>query len=148
MEKLEIRKMTGEDIPFVARLEAECFSSPWSQQALEAELVNEKAYFQVALISGSLAAYMGMHIILDECYITNVAVSEDFRRRGIGEALVKNALSIAEKNKCCFITLEVRKSNEKAVALYEKCGFENMGERKDFYSSPKENAIIMTRYFK
>lgn len=148
MEKLVIRKMTKEDIPFVAAVEAECFSLPWSRQALEAELSNEKAYFQVAFLSEKPAAYMGMHIVLDECYITNVAVSEDFRRRGLGEALVRNALSVAEKKNCCFITLEVRKSNEKAIALYEKCGFENMGERKDFYSSPTENAIIMTRYFK
>lgn len=148
MEKLEIRKMTKEDTAFVARLEAECFSSPWSQQALEAELSNEKAQFFVASVWQENAAYMGMHIVLDECYITNVAVGEAFRRRGLGEALVKNAVSVAREKDCSFITLEVRKSNEKAIALYEKCGFENMGERKDFYSSPKENAIIMTRYFK
>lgn len=138
--------MAEGDIPSVAQIEKECFSSPWSEQGLFSELSNEQAYFYVLEAWGDIAAYMGMHIILDECYITNVAVREGFRRRGFAEALVRNAVKISEENKCYFITLEVRKSNEKAISLYSKCGFEILGERKDFYTEPKENAYIMTKY--
>ena len=138
--------MAEGDIPFVAELEKECFSSPWSEQGLFSELSNSQAYFFVLEAEGEIAAYMGMHIILDECYITNVAVKSSFRRRGFAEALVRNAVKVAEENSCYFITLEVRKSNEKAISLYSKCGFETLGERKDFYTEPKENAYIMTKY--
>lgn len=134
------------DVPFIAELERECFSLPWSEQGLLSELSNNQAHFYVLEAKGKVAAYMGMHIILDECYITNVAVKKEFRRRGFAEALVRNAVKVSEENNCYFITLEVRKSNEKAIALYSKCGFEILGERKDFYTEPKENAYIMTKY--
>ncbi len=140
-----IRKMTEADIDFVAQIERDCFSSPWTEEGLKAELTNEQAHFYVLESEGAIAAYMGMHIILDECYIANVAVSPSFRRNGFGESLVENAVAVARGNKCVFITLEVRRSNGGAIALYSKCGFECLGERKDFYSHPTENALIMTR---
>lgn len=143
----KIRKMTADDIPFVALIEKECFSSPWSEEGLKSELSNPSAEFYVLEKEESLCAYMGMHIVLDECYIANIAVSPAFRRRGYGLALVENALTVAREKCCSFISLEVRVSNKSAIALYEKCGFEGLGERKDFYSSPRENALIMTKYF-
>ncbi len=144
-EEIIIRKMTEADVTFVAQLEKECFSSPWTVDGLKSELSNDKAYFYVLESEGNVAAYMGMHIVLDECYIANVAVKPDFRRKGFGKLLVENAVKVAEENECTFITLEVRKSNESAISLYCKCGFESLGERKDFYSAPRENALIMTR---
>lgn len=143
----KIRKMATDDIPFVALIEKECFSSPWSEEGLKNELSNPSAEFYVLESEGHICAYMGMHIVLDECYIANVAVKNSCRRRGYGIALVKNALTAARKKSCSFISLEVRVSNKNAVTLYEKCGFERIGERKNFYSSPKENALIMTKYF-
>ena len=142
-----IRKMAAEDITAVAEIEKNCFSSPWTKEGLEAELTNPQAEFYVLESEGTVAAYMGMHIVLDECYIANVAVSPDHRRKGYGQLLVENALEVARKKSCYFITLEVRVSNLSAIKLYEKCGFESVGERKNFYSSPTENALIMTRYF-
>ena len=88
-----------------------------------------------------------MHIVLDECYIANVAVKSTHRKKGYGQLLIENALTVAEDNSCAFITLEVRISNSPAISLYEKCGFEKVGERKNFYSCPTENALIMTKYF-
>lgn len=143
-----IRKMTDRDIPLVAQIEKECFSSPWSEDGLRSELKNSSAEFFVLEAEGTLAAYMGMHIVLDECYIANVAVKNNFRKRGLGQLLVNNALAVAEEKDCAFITLEVRVSNQPAISLYEKCGFERLGERKNFYSSPTENALIMTKYFR
>lgn len=143
-----IRKMTAEDTSAVAEIEKECFSSPWTQQGLMSEVENPSAEFFVLEKDGCIAAYMGMHIVLDECYIANVAVRGSMRKQGYGKRLVENALKLAEEKGCLFITLEVRVSNAPAISLYEKCGFEKMGERKDFYSAPKENALIMTKYFR
>ncbi len=149
MDKMDfvIRRMTAEDTTAVAEIEKICFSSPWTKESLESELTNPQAEFFVLETEGTVAAYMGMHIVLDECYIANVAVSPAFRRRGCGKLLVENALCVAREKGCCFITLEVRLSNLSAINLYKKCGFEDVGERKNFYSSPTENALIMTRYF-
>ncbi|MBE6785795.1 MAG: ribosomal-protein-alanine N-acetyltransferase [Ruminococcaceae bacterium] len=139
--------MTAEDVPAVAEIEKECFSSPWTQNGLLNETLNPSAEFFVLERDKTVAAYMGMHIVLDECYIANVAVKSEYRKQGFGKSLVENALSVAKKKGCSFITLEVRVSNRPAISLYEKCGFEGIGERKDFYSAPTENALIMTKYF-
>ncbi len=137
--------MTKEHLSKVAELEKECFSQPWSEEGLGAELTKSEARFFVCEAEGEVAGYMGMHIILDECYITNVAVFPKARRKGVGEALVKNAVAVASEESCSFISLEVRVSNASAIALYEKTGFVAVGERKNFYSSPTENGLIMTK---
>ena len=142
-----IRKLAPADVSAVAEIEKECFSSPWTEQGLLAETENPSAQFFVLEKDKKIAAYMGMHIILDECYIANVAVKGEFRKAGYGQRLVENAIKVSEEKNCAFISLEVRKSNLPAISLYEKCGFESQGERKDFYSAPTENALIMTKYF-
>ena len=88
-----------------------------------------------------------LEVIVDEGYIFNVAVSEDYRRRGVGYALVRELVTCGMKNSLCFITLEVRESNSAAIALYSKFGFIRVGERKNYYSDPSENAVLMTKYF-
>ena len=142
-----LRRMEERDIPLVAEIEKECFSSPWTEDGLAAETENPSAHFFVLEAENTVAAYMGMHIVLDECYIANVAVKKTFRKRGFGKRLVENALAVAKEKDCSFITLEVRVSNLAAISLYEKCGFERIGERKSFYTCPTENALIMTKYF-
>ena len=88
-----------------------------------------------------------MHTVLDECYIANIAVKNKFRRRGIGEAILDSAEKEALSNNCSFISLEVRVSNAPAISLYEKRGYISQGQRKNFYSNPTENALIMTKTF-
>lgn len=145
--KTVIEPMTDRTIGAVAELEKECFSVPWSSDSLKEELTNETAHFFTAKICNEVVGYIGTNIVLDECYITNVAVTKDLRRKGIAKALLEAAFDCCVKLSCSFITLEVRKSNEAAIKLYEKLGFELCGERKDFYSSPVENALIMTKFF-
>lgn len=141
-----IEKMRAEHIPQIATLETECFSQPWSENALADELKNENSHFLVAVCDGVMG-YIGVQEICGEAYITNVAVFEKYRKLGIGRALIKAACSGAESRKCEFITLEVRESNQPAIALYESEGFEKAGIRKNFYSSPTENGVIYTKYF-
>ena len=143
---LEIKKMTSSHIEEIAKLEKECFSSPWSEDGLKSELDNNFARFFVALCDGKIVGYIGSHNVLGEVYITNVAVFPEFRRNGVGKMLVEYILDRMKTEKAEFVTLEVRKSNLNAASLYEKCGFQKVGERKNFYEKPTEDAILMT-YF-
>ena len=142
----EVVDMTEAHIDAVADLETECFSQPWSANALREELDNENSHFLVAL-ADEVAGYIGVQEICGEAYITNVAVFENCRKKGIGRELIRAACDGAKSRGCEFITLEVRQSNAAAITLYESEGFEVAGVRKNFYSHPTENGIIYTKYF-
>ena len=144
---MRIEKMTAACIDAVAAIEAECFSHPWSKKSLEESLKKENSLFLVAYEDGKVIGYVGMEVIVDEGYIFNVAVSADYRRRGVGYALVRELVTYSMKNSLCFITLEVRESNSSAISLYSKFGFIKAGERKNYYSDPTEAAVLMTKYF-
>lgn len=143
-----IEKMSPSHVGEIARLEKECFSTPWSEDGLKSELNNAIARFFVATCAGEIAGYVGAHNVLGEVYITNVAVFEKFRRKGVAKKLIDALLESAKAENGNFVTLEVRESNIPAVSLYEKCGFEKVGERKNFYEKPRENAVLMTYFIK
>ncbi len=103
-------------------------------------------YF-VATCDGLYVGHGGFTQVLDECYITNIAVLPSYRRNGIASAILENMIAHCKGNNASFLTLEVRESNLAAINLYEKFGFLEKGRRKDFYSDPKEAAIIMTLNF-
>ena len=147
MLEIKICPMDISHVNGVALIEKECFSTPWTRDGIESELSNENARFFVAEYMGEVAGYLGMHIVLDECYIANVAVREKFRRKGIADKLLSVGEEKAKTENCAFISLEVRVSNAKAIALYKKRGYNEVGERKNFYSDPTENALIMTKNF-
>ena len=143
----EIVPMDRSHVPQVAALERECFSMPWSETMLEDSLYDSNASFIVAEDEeGNILGYAGLHAVLDEGYIDNIAVEEAARRHGVASALLDVFCRFAEVN-LAFLTLEVRKSNAAAIALYEKHGFQQVGLRPGFYQKPREDAVIMTRYF-
>lgn len=145
---IEIVEMEPEHLETLTLLEQEAFpEQPWKYEGLLEELSNPLAVFRVALLDGKIAGYVGMHHIVDEGYITNVAVFPQYRRMGVGTKLIKALIKYAKANDLTMLTLEVRVSNEGAIALYEKLGFEDEGVRPDFYRDPDEDARIMTRYF-
>lgn len=86
-------------------------------------------------------------LLLTKDIFFNVAVDENARKKGIGTALINTLVTFAKKNSLAFLTLEVRQSNENAIRLYSNAGFVKVGERKNYYSEPAENAILMTKYF-
>lgn len=135
--------MKEEHIAKVAELEARCFSEPWSESSLKM-LTDGRGVAFVALKDGILAGYGGMMTVLDEGQITNIAVSPEFRRLGIGQGIVNALQSYAKENEFSLLSLEVRESNVPAISLYEICGWEKQGIRKNFYRFPTESAIIMT----
>lgn len=139
--------MTSGHLDDVYIIETECFSHPWSRQSLENELNDETSLFLVAKEENEVIGYIGMSVVIDEGYIFNVAVCEKYRKKGVATALINELVTYGKKNNFSFITLEVRESNLPAISLYSKFGFIKVGERKDYYSNPKENAILMTKYF-
>ena len=143
---MRIEKMTSGHLDDVYIIETECFSHPWSKQSLEEELNNETSLFLVAKEENEVIGYIGMSIVIDEGYIFNVAVRENHRNKGVATALINELVTYGKKNNFSFITLEVRESNLPAISLYSKFGFIKAGERKDYYSNPKENAIFLTKY--
>ena len=129
-------------------LEKLCFSMPWTREQLESQLPDAQHVFLVAVDGESVLGYVGMMFVLDEGYISNVAGSPEARRCGIGDALIAELLLRAEEKALSFVTLEVRESNEAAIRLYQKHGFQKVGLRKKYYDLPKEDAILMTKFLK
>ena len=145
---VRIVPMTADHLDEVAELERICFSVPWSRNMLAEELDNLLSAFLVALDdSGRVVGYAGVQVVLDEGYITNVAVRPECRRQGIAGKLLQVFLDFAKGNRLAFLTLEVRQSNRAAQELYLSRGFDVVDERKNVYERPKENALIMTYYY-
>ena len=144
---MKICPMTEADCEKTGLLMKECFSVPWSKTSLKEEINNENASFLVAVDKNEkVFGYTGFTFVLDEGYITNIAVFPQYRGNGVAKKLLEALVKFAQDKKLKFISLEVRKSNVSAVSLYKKLNFLSVGLRKNFYSYPKEDAIIMTRY--
>lgn len=131
----------------IERLEDECFSLPWTRDFIRSQLPDERHIFLVAVSGERLLGYVGMMYVLDEGYISNVAVAKDFRRQGLADALIDELTRRAAKLSLAFMTLEVRESNVPAIALYKKHGFTEVGKRKNYYELPREDALLMTKFF-
>ena len=148
-KQVRIVPMTHEHLDEVAALERACFSTPWSRNMLAEELDNAASAYLVALdaADGSVVGYAGLLVVADEGYITNVAVRPESRRAGVASALLDVFVNFARGSGLAFLTLEVRASNDGAIALYGSRGFRGVGRRPNYYEHPKEDAIIMTRTF-
>ncbi len=142
---IQIEKMQEGHIPQIAELERICFSAPWSENSLRSELNNELSAWLVALEDGSVAGYIGSQSVCGESDMMNVAVHPGCRRQGIGEMLVNALVSALKDRGSHCLTLEVRASNDPARALYEKLGFTEAGRRPNYYSAPKEDALILRK---
>ena len=144
----QIVPMAPQHLAAIAALEKICFSHPWSRDSLAQELANPNAAFFAALLGSppEVAGYLGMHHVLDEGYIANIAVHPRYRRRGVASALLQSLVEYARSISLSFLTLEVRPSNQAAISLYTAFGFEKAGERPAFYQDPTEDAWLMTLY--
>lgn len=134
------------DIADIHKIERLCFSVPWSEKAIE-ESMDASTWFFIAKKGEETVGYIGVTFVLDEAYITNIAVKQEYRKTGLGTLLLCRAISKAIEERMSFISLEVRASNTAAINLYEKLLFKAEGIRKNFYTGPTEDAKIMTRRF-
>lgn len=148
MDQYVVKDAGSECLGDLEALERQCFSTPWTRRQLAAQLPDDQHVFLVACLGEDTVGYVGMMHVLDEGYISNVAVSPRHRRKGLGDMLIKALLVRAEKLELSFVTLEVRAGNAAAIALYEKHGFVKVGQRKNYYDLPKEDALLMSRFLK
>ena len=141
-----ISEAREELLPQLQQIEQRSFSVPWTEAMLRLQLdPNSHVFLTAETEAGLVAGYVGMMYVLDEGYISNVAVAPEYRRQGVADALL-DALEARARALCLsFLTLEVRESNGPAVALYQKHGFAPVGRRKDYYEKPREDALLMTR---
>lgn len=140
---MEVRGMQREDLQQIAEIEKKIFSKPWSYKSFEDSLSLPNAIYVVAVNNGEIMGYCGLYCVLNEANITNVAVKEEVRNKGIGYGMLVQLIDEAKKRGINAVTLEVRKSNDAAIHLYEQLGFESAGIRKGFYELPTEDAVIM-----
>ena len=139
-----IRRMTIDDVPTVAAIEAATFPTPWSEDAFRKEITdNPVARYLVAEKDGAVIGFAGAWIILDESHITNIAILAEHRGNGYGRALTAALMQYLSNLVAAYATLEVRKSNVTAQNLYKSLGYVSVGVRKRYYEDNGEDALLM-----
>lgn len=142
-ETTEIRAMRPEDCEETAELLSACFTHPWTEDSLRAMFLSGDYVSLVARCGREIGGYIGMKTVLDEADITNVAVCPARRGCGIATRLLGDLLAQARVQGITHIYLEVRRSNQAAIALYAHAGFVRTGLRKNYYEAPREDALLM-----
>ena len=141
-----VRLMTTDDLDGVMLVELDSFLAPWSRSAFEEELSqNRLARYLVAVDNEAIIGYAGTWLVINEAHVTNVAVSGQRRREGLGRLLMEKLMDLSRDSGMDSMTLEVRVSNEAARQLYQQLGFVEAGLRKNYYSETKEDALILWR---
>ncbi|HHW60293.1 MAG TPA: ribosomal protein S18-alanine N-acetyltransferase [Syntrophomonadaceae bacterium] len=141
-----IRRMTDQDLDQIMRIEHESFAIPWSRESYQSELRNHFATYLVCDVEGEVVGYGGIWVVFEEAHITNIAIAESFRSKGLGRALMQALEDVAHKKRALRVVLEVRPSNLIARNLYESLGYVITGERKHYYVDDGEDALIMTKF--
>ena len=143
MGKIALVPLSEKNIDAVYEIDRASFTHPWSYALLQAELCNEQAAYLVAEWEGTCAGYAGVQFACDCAEVLNIAVHPDFRRKGIGRALMQALAELAAQRGCEKLLLEVRASGEAAQALYRAQGFVTDGVRRGYYREPCEDAVLM-----
>jgi ribosomal-protein-alanine N-acetyltransferase len=141
---IEVRSMRQADIPTVVEIETETFSSPWQQDTFES-LLDRPGVELIVMASADqgVIGYAVLWCILDQGELANVALTPEWRGRGLGRHLIRHVIEVARSRKVGKLFLEVRASNRRAADIYQAFGFEEVGLRKNYYSDPREDARIM-----
>lgn len=139
-----LREMLVEDLEQVMEIEKQLFSVPWTKEGYFTFLTRSDTMFLVVEEKGKILGYCGLLMVLDEGDVTNVAVCRERQREGIGNFLVSSLLRLAGDQGVSVIHLEVRSGNATAIRLYERLGFQRDGIRRNYYSDPEEDAVLMT----
>ena len=141
--RIRISPLQEEDVSEVARIEREYYSLPWSEKAFRDALKRDYYRFLKAEVNGILAGYCGYQRSFEIADITNVTVQKEYRRQGIARRMLTELMAEGRAEGIERFTLEVRSSNEAAIALYKSLGFLQEGVRKNYYESPREDALIL-----
>lgn len=142
---INYRLMESRDVPGVFKVDLACFKHNWTQDSYQAETKNILSNYVVAEADDEIIGFGGFWQVIDEAHITNIAVLEDYRQTGVGQAIMNAMLALALEKGCVGMTLEVRGDNQPAINFYLKNKFTREGRRKDYYGTGMD-AIIMWRY--
>jgi ribosomal-protein-alanine N-acetyltransferase len=151
---IRIREVQEADIPSVLELERAAFSPPWSERALLDQVGREDGFFAVAVREdetpggGTVLGFVITRRAADETELYQIAVREACRRQGIAGLLMEAVLEDSRRHDAASVYLEVRAGNTAAIGLYEKFGFTVAGRRKNYYSNPVEDALVMSLLLK
>ncbi|HEY0403822.1 MAG TPA: ribosomal protein S18-alanine N-acetyltransferase [Blastococcus sp.] len=141
---MAIEPMTQADLPAILRIEGLSFTTSWPVNAFSNEIRDNKlAHYFVGRLDGTIVAYGGIWVILEDSHITTIAVHPDYRGLKLGEEMLIKLLDEAILQGASWITLEVRESNDVAQKLYRKYGFTTVSTRRGYYSDNGENALVM-----
>ena len=144
--KIRVRIAKSSDLDDIYELDVQTFAMPWSKEALSYDILeNDNAFVIVAEYEGEFAGYADIWTVLDEADLNSIAVRVDFRRKGIGDAIMLAMTEMLSANGVATINLEVRVSNMPAIKLYKKYGFNEYGVRPGYYLDNGEDALIMKR---
>lgn len=144
--KIRVRIAKSSDLDDIYDLDVQTFAMPWSKEALSYDILeNDNAFVIVAEYEGEFAGYADIWTVLDEADLNSIAVIVDFRRKGIGDAIMLAMTEMLSANGVATINLEVRVSNMPAIKLYKKYGFNECGVRPGYYLDNGEDALIMKR---
>ena len=143
-----IRRVEPADLPRLVEIERAGFAHPWSEQQLRNELANAWSVILVAELDGAggaapLAGHLVLWVVHDELHVLNVATAPEHRRRGVGRALMLAAHALGQERACRLSTLEVRRGNAPAIALYLALGYRQVGMRPRYYAEENEDALLM-----
>ena len=144
MNDVVIREMTSNDVDSLYDIETRCFSAPWSKNDFLVIPSLDYAHFYVLEFEGKAVAFAGI-CVFDVAELMNIAVLPEYRGKHFASMLLDECIEKAIELKTEKMLLEVRKSNASAIGLYKKYGFENIGIRKNYYTAPLEDAIIMVK---
>ena len=146
---MRIERLRREHIPALLEIENYCFAgSAWSEGGFLSELEKASSLFLVAMRHEQLCGAIAADICAEQAFISKLMVAPAVRRQGIARQLLRALENECRQSGVSELTLEVRAGNAAARALYESCAFSAIGERKNFYHEPKENAVIMSKYLK
>ena len=139
--QLSLRKMRGDDLPAVLKLEASAFSDPWPPEAFSDDII-ETAW--LLLRDEQIIGYTFAIMVMDECSLINVAIAPSEQQQGYGLFMMRELIfRLYTEQKIRHYYLDVRSSNVAAQRLYSKLGFKQLGIRKSYYHKPPEDAIVM-----
>ena len=145
MQSYRVVGFSESNLDGAARIERETFSEPWSRDAMRLFCTEDYPSLALTGEDGETVGYIGCARVLDELQIINVAVDSRLRGNGLGSLLMQGFEEHCDALGIAFVSLEVRESNEAAIALYKKFGFEITGKRKRFYKAPVEDALVMVK---
>ena len=146
MSEIIIREAKLYDVPALARIERDNFAHPWTAEQITDDIVrNQRSYVAVAEADGEKAGYADIWMVAGEAELYNIVVDKPFRGRHIGEMLLDHMIRKCLESGCEVLKLEVRRSNDAAISLYSKKGFEQTGLRKGYYTESGEDAVLMDK---